>query len=53
MPVAENFRMEEATLSDKIAEGQVKVRTLYLSVDPYMVSGYNENIKISEEYLAS
>uniref|UniRef100_A0A8C5S4M0 15-oxoprostaglandin 13-reductase n=1 Tax=Laticauda laticaudata TaxID=8630 RepID=A0A8C5S4M0_LATLA len=36
VPVAENFCMEEATLSDKIDEGQVKVRTLYLSVDPYM-----------------
>ncbi|XP_015682519.1 prostaglandin reductase 2-like [Protobothrops mucrosquamatus] len=43
VPVAENFRMEEATLSDKIAEGQVKVRTLYLSVDPYMRCRMNED----------
>lgn len=38
VPVAENFRMEEGTLPEEIAEGQVRVRTLYLSVDPYMVS---------------
>uniref|UniRef100_A0A2K5F190 15-oxoprostaglandin 13-reductase n=1 Tax=Aotus nancymaae TaxID=37293 RepID=A0A2K5F190_AOTNA len=36
-PVAENFRMEEVCLPDNINEGQVQVRTLYLSVDPYMV----------------
>ncbi|XP_044540669.1 prostaglandin reductase 2-like, partial [Gracilinanus agilis] len=35
-PVAENFRMEEANLPDKLNEGQILVRTLYLSVDPYM-----------------
>ncbi|XP_013912814.1 PREDICTED: prostaglandin reductase 2 [Thamnophis sirtalis] len=43
VPVAENFCMEEATLSDKIDEGQVKVRTLYLSVDPYMRCRMNED----------
>lgn len=36
-PVAENFRVEEVSLPDHINEGQVQVRTLYLSVDPYMV----------------
>ena len=36
-PVAENFRVEEVNLPDNINEGQVQVRTLYLSVDPYMV----------------
>ncbi|XP_042315877.1 prostaglandin reductase 2-like [Sceloporus undulatus] len=36
MPVAENFRVEEVALLDKIEEGQVRVRALYLSVDPYM-----------------
>ncbi|XP_030070846.1 prostaglandin reductase 2 isoform X2 [Microcaecilia unicolor] len=36
-PVAENFFVEEANLPDGIAEGQVKVQTLYLSVDPYML----------------
>ncbi|XP_023367278.1 prostaglandin reductase 2 isoform X2 [Otolemur garnettii] len=42
-PVAENFRMEEVTLSDNINEGQVRVRTLYLSVDPYMRCRMNED----------
>ncbi|CAI5763897.1 prostaglandin reductase 2 isoform X1 [Podarcis lilfordi] len=50
-PVAGNFRTEEATLPDKIAEGQVKVRTLYLSVDPYMRCRMNENS--GSEYLLS
>lgn len=36
-PVAENFRLEEATLSADLADGDVLVRTLCLSVDPYMV----------------
>ena len=36
-PVAENFRVEEVNLPENINEGQVQVRTLYLSVDPYMV----------------
>ncbi|XP_053142089.1 prostaglandin reductase 2 isoform X2 [Hemicordylus capensis] len=35
--------MEEVTLPDTIAEGQVKVRTLYLSVDPYMRCRMNED----------
>ncbi|XP_051833590.1 prostaglandin reductase 2 isoform X1 [Antechinus flavipes] len=42
-PVAENFRMEEINLPDKLNEGQVKVRTLYLSVDPYMRCRMNED----------
>uniref|UniRef100_F7G4A8 Prostaglandin reductase 2 n=1 Tax=Monodelphis domestica TaxID=13616 RepID=F7G4A8_MONDO len=42
-PVAENFRMEEANLPDKLNEGQVLVRTLYLSVDPYMRCRMNED----------
>uniref|UniRef100_A0A6I8NI31 15-oxoprostaglandin 13-reductase n=1 Tax=Ornithorhynchus anatinus TaxID=9258 RepID=A0A6I8NI31_ORNAN len=41
-PAAENFRVEEATLPDQISEGQVRVRTLYLSVDPYMRCRLNE-----------
>ncbi|KAM5178257.1 prostaglandin reductase 2 isoform 3-T6 [Callospermophilus lateralis] len=36
-PVAENFRLEEVSIPDTINEGQVQVKTLYLSVDPYMV----------------
>ncbi|XP_053142091.1 prostaglandin reductase 2 isoform X4 [Hemicordylus capensis] len=43
VPAADNFRMEEVTLPDTIAEGQVKVRTLYLSVDPYMRCRMNED----------
>ncbi|XP_033043385.1 prostaglandin reductase 2 isoform X4 [Trachypithecus francoisi] len=42
-PVAENFRMEEICLTDNINEGQVQVRTLYLSVDPYMRCRMNED----------
>ncbi|XP_069321208.1 prostaglandin reductase 2 isoform X2 [Eulemur rufifrons] len=42
-PVAENFRMEEVSLPDNINEGQVRVRTLYLSVDPYMRCRMNED----------
>ncbi|XP_008582280.1 PREDICTED: prostaglandin reductase 2 isoform X2 [Galeopterus variegatus] len=42
-PVAENFRMEEVSLPDNINEGQVQVRTLYLSVDPYMRCRMNED----------
>lgn len=37
VPVAENFRLEQSTIADTIQVGQVRVRTLYLSVDPYMV----------------
>ncbi|XP_077178846.1 prostaglandin reductase 2-like [Paroedura picta] len=43
VPTAKNFRMEEATILDKVSEGQVKVRTLYLSVDPYMRYRMNED----------
>ncbi|XP_061467256.1 prostaglandin reductase 2 [Rhineura floridana] len=50
-PVAENFCMEKATLLDKIAEGEVKVRTLCLSVDPYMRCRMNEDT--GSEYLQS
>ncbi|KAB1277270.1 Prostaglandin reductase 2, partial [Camelus dromedarius] len=42
-PVAENFRVEEVNLPDNINEGQVQVRTLYLSVDPYMRCRMNED----------
>ncbi|XP_027700712.1 prostaglandin reductase 2 [Vombatus ursinus] len=42
-PVAENFHMEEANLPDKLNAGQVKVQTLYLSVDPYMRCKMNED----------
>lgn len=34
-PVPENFRLERVTLPD-LADGQVLLKTLYLSLDPYM-----------------
>ncbi|XP_074853194.1 prostaglandin reductase 2 isoform X2 [Carettochelys insculpta] len=43
VPVAENFRMETVTLPDKLTDGQVRARTLYLSVDPYMRCRMNED----------
>ncbi|EDL81489.1 zinc binding alcohol dehydrogenase, domain containing 1, isoform CRA_g [Rattus norvegicus] len=49
-PVAENFRVEEVSLPDTINEGQVRVRTLYLSVDPYMRCKMNE--ETGADYLA-
>lgn len=42
VPVPENFRMEETSLPQDLKEGQVLVRTLYLSVDPYMRCRMNE-----------
>ncbi|XP_055496861.1 prostaglandin reductase 2 isoform X4 [Leucoraja erinacea] len=42
-PVAENFRLEESTLPEDLQEGQVKVHTRYLSVDPYMRCRMNED----------
>lgn len=36
-PVPGNFRVEETTLAHDLEDGEVLVRTLYLSVDPYMV----------------
>lgn len=36
-PVSANFRLEETTLAPELKDGEVLVRTLYLSVDPYMV----------------
>ncbi|XP_055361481.1 prostaglandin reductase 2 isoform X2 [Betta splendens] len=42
-PVPENFRVEEATLASDLQDGDVLVRTLYLSVDPYMRCRMNED----------
>ncbi|GCC35534.1 prostaglandin reductase 2 isoform X3 [Chiloscyllium punctatum] len=36
-PVAENFRVEVSYLPQDLQEGQVKVCTKFLSVDPYMI----------------
>ncbi|XP_037994355.1 prostaglandin reductase 2 isoform X1 [Motacilla alba alba] len=43
VPVAENFRLEQSTISDTVQAGQVRVKTLYLSVDPYMRCRMNED----------
>ncbi|NXK34540.1 PTGR2 reductase, partial [Piprites chloris] len=43
VPVAENFRLEQSTIADTIQAGQVRVKTLYLSVDPYMRCRMNED----------
>ncbi|RXM31554.1 Prostaglandin reductase 2 [Acipenser ruthenus] len=42
-PVPENFRVEEACLPADLNPGHVQVRTLYLSVDPYMRCQMNED----------
>ncbi|XP_051578555.1 prostaglandin reductase 2 isoform X2 [Myxocyprinus asiaticus] len=42
-PVPENFRVEEMMKSSELKEGQVLVRTLFLSVDPYMRCRMNDD----------
>ncbi|XP_059908873.1 prostaglandin reductase 2 isoform X1 [Gadus macrocephalus] len=42
-PVPENFRLEDTSLQPDLNEGEVLVRTLYLSVDPYMRCRMNED----------
>lgn len=49
VPVPENFRLEEKTLSTELKEGEVLVKTLFLSVDPYMRCRMNEDT--GAEYL--
>jgi NADPH-dependent curcumin reductase CurA len=52
-PTASNFRIEEVEVPE-IAEGEVLLRTLYLSLDPYMrgrmsdAKSYAEPVKIGE-----
>lgn len=48
-PDPEHFRLEEVTLSPVLEDGDVLVRTLYLSVDPYMRCRMNEDT--GAEYL--
>ncbi|XP_060919149.1 prostaglandin reductase 2 [Labrus mixtus] len=48
-PVPENFRLENSTLTADLEDGEVLVRTLYLSVDPYMRCRMNEDT--GAEYL--
>ncbi|KAI2654517.1 Prostaglandin reductase 2 [Labeo rohita] len=42
-PSPENFRVEEIMKSSELKEGQVLVRTLFLSVDPYMRCRMNDD----------
>ncbi|KAM6918081.1 prostaglandin reductase 2 [Lycodopsis pacificus] len=42
-PVPGNFRLEETTLARDLKDGEVLVRTLCLSVDPYMRCRMNED----------
>ncbi|KAG7237989.1 hypothetical protein INR49_031343, partial [Caranx melampygus] len=42
-PVPENFRLEETTFAPDLKDGEVLVRTLYLSVDPYMRCRMNDD----------
>ncbi|XP_036809578.1 prostaglandin reductase 2 isoform X5 [Oncorhynchus mykiss] len=49
-PVPGHFRVEEAIVGPFLKEGQVLVRTLFLSVDPYMRCRMNEDT--GAEYLA-
>uniref|UniRef100_A0A3P9MPH4 Prostaglandin reductase 2 n=1 Tax=Oryzias latipes TaxID=8090 RepID=A0A3P9MPH4_ORYLA len=51
VPVPENFRLEEIPLVPDLKDGEVLVRTLYLSVDPYMRCRMNEDS--GAEYLTS
>ncbi|KAM4625579.1 prostaglandin reductase 2 [Polymixia lowei] len=50
VPVPENFRLDETTLQRDLKQGEVLVRTLYLSVDPYMRCRMNADT--GAEYLA-
>uniref|UniRef100_A0A8C1GRJ9 Prostaglandin reductase 2 n=1 Tax=Cyprinus carpio TaxID=7962 RepID=A0A8C1GRJ9_CYPCA len=43
LPVPENFRVEEIMKSPELKEGQVLVRSLFLSVDPYMRCRMNDD----------
>ncbi|XP_069805345.1 prostaglandin reductase 2 isoform X4 [Dendropsophus ebraccatus] len=36
-PATENFRLEETDLTEELTDGQVLARTLYISVDPYLL----------------
>ncbi|XP_061699802.1 prostaglandin reductase 2 isoform X2 [Syngnathoides biaculeatus] len=43
VPDPQNFRLEEETLAPDLEDEEVLVRTLYLSVDPYMRCRMNED----------
>lgn len=42
-PVPENFRLEAINLKPDLSDGEVLVRTIFLSVDPYMRCRMNED----------
>ncbi|XP_027028601.2 prostaglandin reductase 2 isoform X1 [Tachysurus fulvidraco] len=42
-PSPDNFRVEEANLCTELKQGEILVRTLYLSVDPYMRCRMNDD----------
>lgn len=49
IPIPENFRVDDVLESSRLKEGQVFVRTLFLSVDPYMRCRMNDDT--GAEYL--
>ncbi|XP_073494947.1 prostaglandin reductase 2 [Phyllobates terribilis] len=42
-PTTENFRLEEADVTEELMDGQVLTQTLYISVDPYLRCRMNED----------
>ncbi|XP_076833797.1 prostaglandin reductase 2 isoform X2 [Brachyhypopomus gauderio] len=48
-PVPDNFRVEDTTLSTDLKQGEVLIKTLFLSVDPYMRCRMND--ETDAEYL--
>ena len=50
-PLKENFRLEEAELDRNLSDEEVLLKTLFLSVDPYMRCRMNEDSGV--EYLRS
>ncbi|XP_056348879.1 prostaglandin reductase 2 isoform X3 [Oenanthe melanoleuca] len=52
VPMAENFRLEQSTIADTVQAGQVRVKTLYLSVDPYMSCKITEIMWLGELWVA-
>ena len=49
MPTTDNFRIEDAEVP-RAAEGEVLIRTLYISVDPYMRGRMNEGKSYVEPF---
>lgn len=49
-PSPENFRLEEMILAPDLNDGEVMVRTVYLSVDPYMVLNQSAQVSVSKMF---